>query len=75
MDTVQQKLGLSHGRWLALNCGNVPDSKCHLVIMAPDAEKSELLEAAMSHVTERHAHEDTPELREKISQSLGSMTL
>ena len=75
MDTVQQKLGLSHGGWLAVNCGNVPDSKCHLVIMAPDAEKSELLEAAMSHVTTRHGHKDTPELREKISKSLGSIRL
>ena len=75
MDTIQQKLSLMHGNWLAVNCGNVPDSKCHLVMMAPGSERSELVEAAMEHVTKHHGHKDTKEMRSKLSKSIGTITI
>jgi hypothetical protein len=75
MDTIQDKLSLKHGHWLAVNCGSMPQSKCHLVIMAPDSEKSDLVDAAVAHVTKRHGQKDTKELRSQLDKSLGSITL
>lgn len=75
MDTIQQKLGLGHGQWLAVNCGSMPQSTCHLVMMAPNTEKAELIKAATAHVTGVHGQKDTRELRDNLNKALGTITL
>lgn len=52
-----------------IDCRSVPsESKCTIAISA-DSE-SELLEAAVQHAVAVHKHEDTPELRSMIRQSI-----
>jgi hypothetical protein len=73
--SISDTLKLGKGQWLAVNCGGVPQSDCHLVLMAPDNEKSDLVEAAVAHAVKRHGHKDTRELREQLTKSLGHVTI
>jgi hypothetical protein len=67
MDTRQ--LGISQGTWIVANCGNFPSERnCQLVMMAPVAQKEDLLDAATAHAVKSHGHEDKPELREQVVQ-------
>lgn len=69
MDTAQ--MGLSQGTWVVANCGKFPSEKnCQLVMMAPVAQKEDLLDAAVAHAIKSHGHEDKPELRDQLGQIL-----
>lgn len=59
-------LGLS-SRWPVANCGKIPGEKnCKLVMMAPEEQREDLLDAAVAHAIRSHGHEDTPELRSEV---------
>ncbi len=61
------------GRWLVSNCGKLPSEKnCRLVIMAPEEQREDLLDAAVAHAIKTHEHQDTPELRSEIAKLLES---
>ncbi|GAC1635340.1 MAG: hypothetical protein NVS4B11_37520 [Ktedonobacteraceae bacterium] len=69
MDTAQ--LGIVQGTWVVANCGKFPSEKhCQLVMMAPAAQKEDLLDAAVAHAIKSHGHENTPELRDQLGQIL-----
>ena len=64
------ELGVS-GRWLVANCGKFPSEKnCKVVMMAPEEQKEDLLDASVSHAIKTHAHVDTPELRKELEKFL-----
>lgn len=64
-------LGLKPGKWLVANCGKFPSEKnCQLVIMAPQSQRADLLEAASTHAVASHGHDDTPGLRKELDQVL-----
>ena len=64
-------LGLSTGKWVVANCGRFPsESICRLVIMAPEDQQTDLVEAASTHAVKSHGHEDTPELRAGLNHML-----
>jgi len=74
MDTA--KLGLATGKWVVANCGKFPSEKnCRLVIMAPIAQRADLVEAAATHAVSTHGHENTPELRKELSNFLDVLDL
>jgi predicted small metal-binding protein len=51
-----------------VDCRSTPsDIGCTLTIAG---EEQEVLDAAVSHVVEKHGHERTPELREQIRKDL-----
>jgi hypothetical protein len=59
------------GRWLTANCGKYPSEKnCKLVMMAPEDQREDLLDAAVAHSVKTHGHQDTPELRGEINKLL-----
>lgn len=69
MDVKQ--LGLASGKWVVANCGKFPSEKnCRLVIMAPQSQRQDLLEAASTHAVRSHGHQDTPGLRKELDQIL-----
>ncbi len=69
-------LHLAPGKWLVANCGSMPSEKnCRLVMMAPEDQKGDLLDAAVEHAVKSHGHEDTPELRAEIEKSLETVEL
>ncbi|GAC1660716.1 MAG: hypothetical protein PVS3B3_30980 [Ktedonobacteraceae bacterium] len=69
MDTTQ--MGIAQGTWVVANCGKFPSEKnCQLVMMAPVAQKEDLLDAAVAHAIKSHGHEDKPELRDQLGQIL-----
>ncbi|MES2148299.1 MAG: DUF1059 domain-containing protein [Pseudomonadota bacterium] len=49
-----------------IDCREFPDSQCSVAISA-DSE-SELMEVAVQHAVSVHQHNDTPELRQQLSQ-------
>jgi hypothetical protein len=64
-------LALKRGKWLVANCGQFPSEKnCQLVIMAPEEQRDDLVEAASAHAVKVHGHEDAPELREELNEFL-----
>lgn len=64
-------LGLKPGKWVVANCGKFPSEKnCQLVIMAPQQQRQDLLEAASTHAVATHGHDDTPALRKELDQIL-----
>jgi hypothetical protein len=68
---IKQQLGLNSGKWVVANCGKFPSEKnCQLVIMAPQQQRKDLLEAASTHAVASHGHEDTPGLRKELDQIL-----
>jgi predicted small metal-binding protein len=52
-----------------VDCRETPSVMNCTVGIAADTEE-ELIEAAMQHMVAVHSHEDTPELREEIKQSM-----
>ncbi len=69
-------LELKSGTWLAVNCGKFPSEKnCQLVIMAPAAQRADLVEAASTHAIRVHGHEDTPQLRQELGKALETLEL
>ena len=74
MDTA--KLGLSSGRWLLADCGKFPSQKnCKLVMMGPEDQREDLLDASVAHAIKTHGHADNPELRSQLNQMLESVSL
>jgi hypothetical protein len=66
-----ERLGLTSGKWVVANCGKFPTEKsCKLVIMAPQDQHEDLVEAAATHAIRSHRHEDTPELRKELGAML-----
>jgi hypothetical protein len=41
--------------------------------MAPEAQREDLLDAAVAHAVRSHGHENSPELRSGISQMLETL--
>lgn len=61
-------LNLSKGTWLMANCGRMKsENNCHIIMMAPESQQSDLLEAAVAHAVKTHGHEDSDNLRKQIS--------
>jgi hypothetical protein len=55
------------GKWVVANCGKFPSDKgCKLVIMAPEDQRADLVEAAAAHAVRDHGHEDSPQLRKDL---------
>ncbi len=46
------------------------EKNCKLVIMAPQSQRKDLVEAASTHAIKSHGHTDTPELRRELDQFL-----
>jgi hypothetical protein len=64
-------LEVQQGTWLAANCGKFPSEKnCQLVLMAPESQRADLLDAAVAHAVASHGHENTPELRGELDKFL-----
>jgi len=69
-------LDLKSGTWLAVNCGKFPSEKnCQLVIMAPEHQRADLVEAACAHAIKVHGHADTPQLRQELGNVLETVQL
>lgn len=63
------ELGLAAGTWLAGNCGKFPsEQNCKLVMMAPEGQRADLLDAAVAHAVKNHGHEESAELRQQLDQ-------
>ena len=59
------------GRWLVANCGKFPSEKnCKMIMMAPEDQREDLIEAAVAHAIESHAHEASPQLRVELDKLL-----
>jgi hypothetical protein len=64
-------LEVSSGTWLAANCGKFPSEKnCQLVLMAPESQRADLINAAAAHAVADHGHQDSPELRQELDKFL-----
>jgi hypothetical protein len=62
-----KSLDLKQGNWVVANCGKFPSEKnCQLVIMAPEGQRQDLLDAAASHAARSHGHENDPQLRKQL---------
>ena len=68
---VKQQLGLAPGKWVVANCGKFPSEKnCKLVIMAPQSQRADLVEAAAAHAMSVHGHKESPQLRKELDKFL-----
>jgi len=66
-----QGLEIQKGSWLAANCGKFPSEKnCQLVLMAPESQRADLLDAAVAHAISSHGHQGSPELRNELDKFL-----
>ncbi|HZT06146.1 MAG TPA: DUF1059 domain-containing protein [Chloroflexota bacterium] len=64
------ELGVT-GKWVVANCGKFPSERgCKLVIMAPESQRSDLVDAAVAHAISSHGHEDSPQLRKDLDAFL-----
>ncbi len=69
---LNKELGIS-GNWLVSNCGDLPsEMNCKLVMMAPEGQRSDLIEASVAHAVNTHSHADSPELRSEIGKMIGA---
>ena len=70
------KLKMAHGRWLAANCGSLTSEKnCKLVIMAPEGQKEDLLDAAVVHAVKTHGHKEDTQLRKELGKHLETVDI
>ncbi len=64
-------LEIDSGAWLAANCGKMPSERnCKLVLMAPETQRDDLVNAAVAHAVKDHGHQDGPELRAELGKFL-----
>jgi hypothetical protein len=71
-----RQLGLPSGKWLVANCGKFPSEKnCKLVIMAPVAQREDLIDAAAGHAVESHGHSRDATLRKEVAEFLDTIEL
>jgi hypothetical protein len=69
-------LGLTGGTWVVANCGKFPSEKnCKLVIMAPIAQREDLIDAAATHAVESHGHAQDSQLRKELAGFLDTIEL
>jgi hypothetical protein len=62
-----EQLTLKPGKWLVLDCGKMPsDSNCQLVMVAPEDQKDDLVDAGVKHAISKHGHQDGDELRKGV---------
>ncbi|MBI4083770.1 MAG: DUF1059 domain-containing protein [Candidatus Lambdaproteobacteria bacterium] len=72
---IAKHVGAS-GRWLVANCGKFPsDMDCKLVMMAPESQRKDFVEAAVAHAVKSHGHQDTKELRQQLDGFLEVVTI
>jgi hypothetical protein len=70
------ELGLGSGKWVVANCGKFPSEKnCKLVLMAPIAQKEDLIDAAATHAVEGHGHVKSAALRKELAEFLDTIEL
>lgn len=73
---LDNTLNLKEGQWLVANCGNIPSEKnCKLVIMAPENQRDDLVEAAVSHAIKTHNHQDSSELRNELNKAIETVSV
>lgn len=62
-----EQLNLKPGKWLVLDCGKMPsDSNCQLIMVAPEDQKDDLVDAGVKHAISKHGHEDDDQLRDGV---------
>ena len=62
-----EQLNLKPGKWLVGDCGKIPsDSNCQLVMLAPENQKDDLIDAGVKHAISKHEHKDSEELRKGV---------
>jgi hypothetical protein len=67
-------LEIDSGRWLVANCGKMPsDRNCKLVLMAPESQREDLINAAVAHAVKDHGHTDSPEMRAELGKFLDTV--
>lgn len=63
-----KELGLKSGKWLVIDCGKMPsESNCQLVMLAPEDQKDDLIDAGVKHAISKHGHEDSAELKNGVT--------
>ena len=73
---LEDELQLQPGNWLVINCAQRPSqSNCHMVMMVPEAQENDLMEAAVQHAIHKHGEQDTPELRESLHDQMQKITI
>ncbi len=61
------QLNLKSGKWVVADCGKMPsESNCQLVMLAPENQKEDLIDAGVKHALSKHGHEDSEELRKGV---------
>jgi hypothetical protein len=69
-------LEIDQGSWLAANCGKMPSERgCKLVLMAPESQREDLINAAAAHAVKDHGHQDSPELRAELGKFLDKVNV
>lgn len=64
-------LDLPAGNWVVANCGkHASEKNCKLVFLAPETQKEELLETVVDHAVTHHKNENSPQLKQEISDML-----
>lgn len=73
---IEDELHLEPGNWLVINCAQIPSqSNCHMVMMVPERQENDLIEAAMQHAVHKHGEQDTPALREATQGQIQKITI
>lgn len=73
---AMEELNLGHGKWLVANCGkHASEKKCKLVLMAPENQREDLLDAIVDHASKSHGHEKNQELRSQLNGMLETVNI
>lgn len=66
-----EQLNLKKGRWLVADCASTPsESNCHLVMLAPEDQREDLVAAGVKHAVGKHGHQDNEELRKGVDGTI-----
>ena len=69
-------LSLKPGKWLVADCSKMPSEKnCQMVMMAPEDQREDMVEAGVAHAVKSHGHQDSSELRKELGAGLMMVTV
>jgi hypothetical protein len=65
---MAKQLNLKPGKWVMVDCGSMPsESNCQLIMVAPEDQRDDLIEASVKHAVSKHGHEESKELRDGVT--------
>lgn len=70
------QLKIASGTWVVANCANFPSKiNCKMVLMTPENQRDDLLDALVDHAIKCHGGTRSDQLRRELNSSIQTISV